>query len=153
MALEQLSDLDVGALFMKVTGECWHAPANLGWLFEQVMETWVLYCGCLMSEGREAAPQVIFDCEEPALVFKPVAQEACAITGPVQPRLNPISWGVSLSGEEEGRSVRVGLLDDSVGDMGFAKQAVRRGILGIGKRAKSSEDFVNKPATPHPMHN
>jgi len=96
-SLQQLSDPIVKASFMKVAEDCWRAPSNLGWLFDQVMTQGSLYCGHLMRE-EQSTPcinGVIFDCSEPAFVFTPYAEEVCTITGPVQPRLNPISWLVT----------------------------------------------------------
>jgi len=38
------------------------------------------------------------------LVFTPYTEEACTITGPVQPRVNPLSWIVSMEkGQPESR--------------------------------------------------
>jgi len=106
VSLDQLFDPVVRASFMKVAEDCWHAPSHLSWLFDQVMEKGFLYCGHLLQEEKEAncVPRVIFDCEEPILVFTPYTEEACTITGPVQPRVNPLSWIVSMEkGQPESR--------------------------------------------------
>jgi hypothetical protein len=96
VSLDQLSDPVVRASFIKVAEDCWHAPSHLSWLFDQVMEEGFLYCGHLLQEEKEAncVPRVIFDCEEPVLIFTPYTEEACTITGPVQSRVNPVSWVV-----------------------------------------------------------
>ena len=91
---DYLQNPTMKARLLEATQDCWRAPANLCWLFDQVTTDGFIYCGHLLQGVEPMTPEVIFDCSEPIYVFAPYAEEVCPVTGPVQPRINPISWVV-----------------------------------------------------------